>query len=194
MRAAAFDLEIARDIPAGGRWQDAAPLGVTCAALSLVDRPEPMVWQGVPQLAADACRKLVRSLQRFVEEGYTLVTWNGCGFDFAMLAIESNLHRECARLALHHVDLMLLVTFTRGWYLALQKALQGAGLDGKLESVTLSDGTRLTGMNGSLAPQLWAQGESDAVLAYLRNDPQPARVPSGTGRSGTANAGWRPSS
>jgi hypothetical protein len=63
-----------------------------------------------------------------------------------------------------------MVTFTKGWYLGLQTALEGAGLDGKLKRVTLSDGSIIEDMDGSKAPALWASGEYDAVLAYLKQD------------------------
>lgn len=77
---------------------------------------------------------------------------------------------ECADLAMNHVDLMLIVTFTKGWYLGLQKVLEGAGIGGKVKSLTLSDGTVMTDMDGSKAPELWAQGEREAVLTYLEGD------------------------
>ena len=170
MKPATFDLETARDILAGGRWQDSGPLGITCGALSIYDEAETTFWQGTPQMTRAECQRMVRELQGVVAAGYTLVTWNGCSFDFAVLAQESDMQAECAKLALHHVDLMLIVTFARGWYLALQKALIGAKLGGKLKSVTLSDGTVLNGMAGAKAPELWANGEHKAVLAYLKHD------------------------
>jgi hypothetical protein len=79
-------------------------------------------------------------------------------------------NKECARIAINHVDLMMLVTFQKGYYLKLDKALQGARLQGKLKKVTLSDGSIITDMDGALAPTLWTQGEYDAVLAYLKQD------------------------
>ena len=48
-----------------------------------------------------------------------------------------NLLEECARIAINHVDLMMLVTFQKGYYLKLDKALQGAHLQGN-SKVTLS--------------------------------------------------------
>jgi len=113
---------------------------------------------------------LVERLGELSEDGYTLVTWNGCSFDFRVLAEESGLVQRCGQLALNHVDLMLIVTFTKGWYLSLQAALQGAGLSGKLTRVRLSTGREIRDMDGSKAPALWAAGEHDAVLAYLKDD------------------------
>ncbi len=81
-------------------------------------------WKGTNVL------ELVHDLQKLVKNGYTLLTWNGAGFDFQVLAQESGLFEECGELALHHIDMMLLVTFRKGWLLPLQKALEGACLEG----------------------------------------------------------------
>ncbi|TKJ30328.1 MAG: hypothetical protein CEE40_05345 [Chloroflexi bacterium B3_Chlor] len=172
MRLAAFDLEIAKEIPeAVENWLSVAPPGISCAAVALSDdQGRPHLWQGVPRMTQQECRSMVRDLQGLASDGYTFLTWNGCGFDFAVLAMESGMYTECTELALNHVDLMLRVTFEKGWYLSFQKALRGARLEGKLQSVTLSDGTVLDGMDGSKVPKLWAACEYAAVLDYLRND------------------------
>ena len=65
---------------------------------------------------------------------------------------------------------MLLVTFAKGWFLGLDKALKGAGIAGKVHELTLKNGEMLHDMNGGMAPKLWADGEHDAVLTYLRGD------------------------
>ncbi len=65
---------------------------------------------------------------------------------------------------------MLLVTFNKGWYLALDKALNGAGIGGKVHEVKLKNGKMLRDMDGGMAPKLWAEGEHEAVLTYLRGD------------------------
>ena len=173
MKIATFDLEIAKGFPDGGNWKENAPLGITCAALGFSDADEPTFFHAAPSLSRDACCDLVRELQRVVNDGYTLVTWNGTAFDFAVLADESGMARECAELALAHVDLMVIVTFQRGYFLGLQKALKGAGIAGKKQEVVLNDGSRLYEMSGKLAPELWAKGEYDAVLSYLREDVMP---------------------
>jgi len=86
------------------------------------------------------------------------------------LAEESGMVEECGELALNHVDLMLLVTFKKGWYLGLEKALSGAGIAGKVHELQLKNGKMLRGMSGALAPKLWSAGETEAVLTYLRGD------------------------
>jgi hypothetical protein len=170
MKFAAFDLEIAKDLPENKKWQDAAPLGITCAAVAFSDGVKPIFWKGVPKMTRLECQDMFAKLQEIADSGYTFVTWNGCAFDFAVLAEETGLTNECGQFALQHVDLMLVVTFTKGWYLGLQKALLGAGLKGKRKSVTLSDGSILDKMGGVRAPKMWADGEYDAVLSYLNDD------------------------
>ena len=171
MKLAAFDLEIASEIPDGvDDWQTVAPLGISCAAVALSDGDEPRFWKGEPQMTQAECGDIVTELQALRRNGYTFLTWNGCRFDFAVLAQESGLRDDCAGLAMDHVDLMLMVTFRKGWFLSLEKALRGAGLAGKLKEVALSNGTMIKDMNGAKAPGLWAAGEHKAVLAYLRED------------------------
>jgi hypothetical protein len=178
MKFASFDLEIAKVIADDNPdWRSATPLGITCAAVALSDKPDPIFWFGKPQMTREECCALVSGLQDLVKDGYTLLTWNGSSFDFAVLAEESGMYKECAELNAGHIDMMMIVTFSKGYFLGLQKALVGAGLSGKLKHVTLKDGTPLTEMNGALAPKMWAQGEYDAVLAYLRDDVlQPLRL------------------
>ena len=168
MKLISFDIEISKVIADfSGDLFAHSPLGISCAAVA---SDTVKFWQGVPQLTQEENQKMVRELMTFAENGYTLVTWNGCGFDFRLLAEESGMVAECGELAINHVDLMLLVTFNKGWYLGLDKALKGAGIAGKVHDVTLKSGEALHEMNGGLAPQLWADGEHQAVLTYLRGD------------------------
>jgi hypothetical protein len=171
MKLAAFDLEIATEIPEWvDDWQEIDSLGISCAAVAFSDNEQVRFWQGIPRMTKHACQDMLRELQEFIDQGYTFLTWNGCKFDFSVLAQETGLRTECARMALDHVDLMLIVTFKQGYFLGLQKALVGAGLGGKLTKVTLTDGREITDMDGAKAPQLWASGEYEAVLAYLKED------------------------
>ena len=171
MKLAAFDIEIATEIPEEVTdWQDIELLGISCAAVALSDSDQVRFWKGIPRMTRGACQVMVRELEELVQQGYTLLTWNGCKFDFSVLAQESGLKVECAQMAMDHVDLMLIVTFKQGYFLGLEKALIGAGLEGKLKRVALSDGTVIGDMDGAKAPQLWAAGEHEAVLAYLTED------------------------
>ena len=62
MKFAAFDLEIAKDIPESGRWQDVAPLGITCAAVAFSDNKEPVFWQGIPKMTQVECQNIANIL------------------------------------------------------------------------------------------------------------------------------------
>jgi hypothetical protein len=174
MKLAAFDLEIAKELPEDASdWKAHRPLGISCAAIQLSHedpRGQTLLHYAGPQMTNDECQVLVAELAGLAGDGYTLVTWNGLGFDWDVLAEESGLHAECARLALAHVDLMFIVVAIKGHYLALDTACRGMGVKGKLKSVTLGDGQVLEGMSGAMAPALWAQGEHQAVLDYLADD------------------------
>ena len=43
--------------------------------------------------------QLVADLTSFVDQGYTILTWNGVGFDFNILREESCLTSQCRKLA-----------------------------------------------------------------------------------------------
>ena len=170
-RIAAFDLEIAKVLPEDVTdLKSHAPLGISCAAVALSGTDEVEIWSGTPQMSVADCRSLVERLAELVSDGYTIVTWNGASFDFFVLAQESGMLEQCGELAFGHVDLMVIVTFSKGYYLGLDKALAGAGLQGKVKAVTLNDGSTLSDMSGAGAPQLWAAGERDAVIEYLKGD------------------------
>ncbi len=171
MKLASFDIEIASVVPESVEdWSKVPGLGIGCAAIALSGSNEVQVWEGKPRFEKQKSVDLVNRLTELRDQGYMLITWNGCSFDFRVLAEESGSIQRCGQLALNHVDLMVMVTFTKGWYLSLQAALEGAGLSGKLRSVQLSDGSQIYDMEGSKAPELWAAGEHEAVLAYLKED------------------------
>lgn len=178
MKLASFDLEIAK-IVEGTDWQAKRPLGISCA-MAMTNEPLPndeggdpwlLMWKGTPQLSTDGAAQIVRGLQWLVERGFTLVTVNGLGFDFAVLGEESGMVAECADLALnHHCDMMLMSLCQFGWPIGLDALADGAGVQGKLHNVTLKDGSQIDDMSGAKAPEMWAAGEHEAVLAYLNDD------------------------
>ncbi len=174
MKFASFDLESANAMPDNVVSYDEYfdELGISCAAVALTDQDDIVFWYSEEKgpMPRHECKEVVEDLQQLVKDGYTIVTWNGTSFDFRLLAIESGMFEECANLALHHIDMMLYVTFTKGWRLGLQAALEGAGLEGKLHEVTLNDGTIITDMGGAKAPAMWEAGEREAVLSYLEED------------------------
>jgi hypothetical protein len=164
----AFDLEIAKVIPGDFNvWRSQRPLGITCAA-TVAAGEEPVLWFSkdasggyAPQLSRGDAGQLVAYLQKAVDRGYQLLTWNGLGFDFDVLSEESGCCEVCRELAYNHVDMMFHILCLKGYPLALNKAASGMGLPGKTE-----------GMSGEMAPVLWQQGQFEKVLGYVAQDAQ----------------------
>ncbi len=162
----AFDIEIERVVPQNADdLKSYRPLGISCAA-TLDSQGGLILWHGrtpeggiADRLSREEAAQLVGYLERQVDAGKTILTWNGVGFDFDILAEESGQWENCRALALDHVDMMFHVFCLKGYALGLDKAARGMGLPGKT-----------AGMNGALAPTYWAQGRRDEVLAYLEQD------------------------
>jgi len=164
-----WDIEIYKDIEQGEDWLDLVPLGITVGAMAYADGAAPYTWhagytspQNVPhngQMSQQEASIMVDELQRFVDAGYTLVTWNGLAFDFRVLAIESGRYADCARIALNHIDMMFHVVCAKGF---------GVGLDTVAKTMNLAGKTE--GMSGALAPKMWRDGEFDKVLEYVTQD------------------------
>lgn len=179
MRFASFDIEIAKiGLEKDKPFLEQGPLGVSIAAVAFEPldngvKPHVATWESSPGVSAMTtfqAQIVVRELMDAVFRGYALLTWNGVAFDFAVLAEESGMRDECARLALHHVDMMQMVVHKAHHFLGLDKAMVGARLPSKLHRVTLNDGTVLEDMSGEKAPELWARNERDAVRAYIAQD------------------------
>ncbi len=170
---ASFDLEIATDLTSEDksidRWPEYAPLGISCAALKLENVDDVIFWQGKPRMPKADCVDMMKNLRSIMNK-YDIITWNGTSFDFRVLAIETGFVPECGHLALKSIDMMLEVVFRKGHYLGLDTALAGMGIGSKLHEVRLNSGGLLNDMSGALAPLMWAAGEYDAVLEYLRYD------------------------
>jgi len=163
----AFDIETAKDVPGTElNWQPHRPLGITCAAALPADAQEPTVWHGrnaegtaAKQMAKCEVRQVVNKLVEWAAQGYTLLSWNGLGFDFDVLAEESDSFEECRNLVMNHVDMMFHVFCDRGFPVGMDKAAQALRIPGKP-----------AGMSGELAPQLWAQGRCQDVINYVCGD------------------------
>jgi hypothetical protein len=110
-------------------------------------------------MSREEAAELVEYLTMQVAQGYTLLTWNGVGFDLDILAEESGMSAECKTLALSHVDMMFHVLCRLGYGVSLDAVARGMGVAGKPE-----------GMNGKLAPALWAEGKREEVLRYVAQD------------------------
>jgi len=162
-RYLAFDSETAST--AKENWRSCRPLGISCAATLLADSNEPRLWHGgsrenpADKMSQDEAADLVHFLEDQVAQGYTLLTWNGVGFDLDVLQEESGLLTECRRLAENHVDMMFHIVCLRGFGVSLDAAAKGMGLAGKTE-----------GMSGEKAPQLWAERKRAEVLRYVEQD------------------------
>ena len=150
----AFDIETAKLPENASDWRSCRPLGISCAATLLGDADQPKLWHGGKERTCPADRMsredaaaLVRYLSKQVAEGYTLLTWNGVGFDLDVLAEESGMFDRCRVLALGHVDMMFHVLCRLGYGVSLDAAARGMGVDGKPE-----------GMNGKLAPRFGRKG------------------------------------
>jgi len=162
----AFDIETAKIVPGEDfNWKPHRPLGICCAAALAADREKPIIWHGAgngqpaPRLSQPEAKKLVDDLAQFVADGYTLLTWNGLGFDLNVLAEEAAAPAQCQALAVKHVDMMFHVFCEKGFPVALEKAAQALAIPGKPK-----------GMSGVLAPQLWAQGRCQEVIDYVSQD------------------------
>ena len=166
-RFLAFDLETAKDIPGDDfNWRPHRPLGITCAATLTSDGNELRHWSTAAQPGTHAARMsrgdildLVQYLETKWAEGYVILSWNGLGFDFDVLAEESGALTRCRALALGHVDMMFHVVCALGYPVSLEKAAEGMKIPGKP-----------AGMSGLLAPKMWAKGRHDEVLDYVAQD------------------------
>lgn len=164
----ALDLEIATPIPPGATWDDYRPFGIACAATWASDMSVPILWaEGAtpptmfrnsmgPMRLADLVFYLFNAAGA---GGYTIVTFNGAGFDFSVLAEESSEHTICKRLARDHVDLFFHIFAAKGYSKGLDTIARGMELQGKPE-----------GVDGAKAPQLWLDGRYHEVLDYCARD------------------------
>ena len=166
-RYSAFDIETAKVLPAGTEdLLQHRPLGIACAAAVAEDREEPLIWFGrgrsggpAPRMSRDEAARLVMDLDSLARQAYTIVTWNGLGFDFNVLGEESGLTSECQKLAAAHVDMLFHTLCQLGHLVSLEKAAEGMHLPGKKP-----------GVSGLLAPSLWAAGKHREVIDYCVQD------------------------
>jgi len=175
----AFDVEIAKPVPDGADILIHRP-GIACAALAREGETQAAILfspSESPELFEPATRAMTRdgalrilaALDEAAGRGDTLVTWNGAGFDFRLLADETGRPADCARLVMASVDMMFQVLCERGHPLSLDAALKGAGLRPKMDQVTLRSGQAVH-ISGVEAPQYWQAGEYAAVAAYCAAD------------------------
>jgi RNase_H superfamily len=164
----AFDIETAAIIPGdNSNWRHHRPLGICCAAALHMDSQQAKVWHGkhpdgthAPRMSKAEVQSMVLELLALVvNDGFTLLTWNGAGFDFDILCEESGCTAECRQLAWDHVDMMFHVFCDRGFPVGLDKAAQA-----------LKVARKTAGMSGGLAPRHWADGRYQDVIDYVSQD------------------------
>ena len=162
----AFDLEIANGFPDGvSNWRPFRPFGISCAATAASDGSV-KVWFGkntdgspADRMSREDVIQLVEYLQFQTNFGKTILTWNGVGFDFDILAEESGLQKECQSMAKQHIDMMFHFLCVKGYPLGLDTAAKGMGLPGKTK-----------GISGADAPKYWQEGRRQEVLKYVEQD------------------------
>jgi len=174
MKYVAFDLEITKEVPKGTEdWSLYRPYGISCAATLTNDvfgEREMRTWHGdqdgmlAPQMSPVHCCRLAAYLAVMQNKGYRIVTVNGLGFDFDVLAEECHggpAAEECKRLALEHTDIGFAMLCQKGFMVGLNAMAHGLKVGGKTE-----------GMSGSLAPVMWAESyeSQQKVLEYVQQD------------------------
>src|SRR5688500_17170078 len=101
----AFDIETTKvQATDAQNWKALRPLGISCAATFATESGKPLLWHGVTKGNRPSSRmsrqevvELVEYLLAQVRHGHTIVTWNGVGFDFDILAEESGMRDDCRR-------------------------------------------------------------------------------------------------
>lgn len=172
-----FDLEIAKTLPNDNDvWDAYRPFGISMAcvvdqAWHVTQWPESDSSLIVPyhkQLTCREANEVADYLLERVSQGYKIMTWNGLGFDFRVLAEECSPDTEYARdlaalaLSEHHVDIGFAMVCDLGYMCSVQHACDGMGLPGKTEGIT-----------GKMIPELWSSSilsEQERCLEYSRND------------------------
>ena len=139
-------------------------IGITCAAT--LDTTTLLTWHGLedgnpaPRMIREEAGYLVNYLLHCVRQGFHIVTWNGSGYDFPLLAQTSGRYDDCAFINRNHIDMMYLVVSTNGHRLGIKAPAKALGFQ---------KGTKDVASGGS-APQMWADGEYEKVLEYVAQD------------------------
>ena len=167
MNLCSYDIELYDDLDAEN--PDLSKIRPSVAAICTNENDVEFFYDD-PLMAKETAKKLVLAMMDKYQAGFIPFGWNTCSFDFCLLGHYSGMPEECGELALNGIDAMLMVTFNKGYFLGLDAALVGAGLETKLHSVKLKDGSVLEQMSGKLAPDLWRRGEYQAVMDYLKMD------------------------
>jgi hypothetical protein len=110
-------------------------------------------------LSPGECEEVVCHLEEASRAGFSIVTWNGIGFDFPILATKvPHLKSRLQSLALNHVDIMFHIYCLKGFPLAMEAAAKGMGISAK--KIMKSDDV----------PTMWGTGKRQAVIDYVNED------------------------
>ncbi|MCP5004066.1 MAG: hypothetical protein GY941_09010 [Planctomycetes bacterium] len=162
----AFDLETAKILPENaGDLHEHRPLGITCAATWCSDNSTAETFYSkntgsapAPQMTPSDLTAFVEHLKAKSNSGYTIITHNGLGFDFDILAEESGQTEDCRNLAINHIDMMFHFFCGKGFPIGLNAAAKAIGI------------SKPANVDGSVAPQLWKGGDYQTVLDYVAQD------------------------
>ncbi len=162
----AFDIETAKILPEDfGDLHDHRPLGITCMATWCSDEFSARTFYSknedgapAPQMIKEDVTAFVEHLKTKLQEGYTIITHNGLGFDFVIVAEESGRTDDCRELAMSHVDMMFHFFCGKGFPIKLNAAVNAIGVSKPVD------------IDGSVAPKLWKDGEWQKVLDYVAQD------------------------
>ena len=168
MKLLSYDIEIYNNFPENEEV-DLHKIIPSVAAIG-TNESDVQFFYDDPYMSIETSKKLVNAMIDYYKRGFIPWGWNICGFDLKLLGYYSGMVEECAELALNGIDGMLLITFNKGYFLGLDTALVGANLETKLHHVKLNDGSMLDDMSGAKAPELWRNGEFQAVMDYLYVD------------------------
>ena len=163
----ALDIETAKPVVfEDPDWRSYRPLGICCAATLLEGEESALIWHGgtsqkrpTRQMKQRELLKLLAYLVRKTADGFTILTWNGVGFDFDVLAEESSESELCRQLASEHVDMMFHILCRLGFGLALDSVARGMGIEGKDPA-----------LNSASAPVLWEKRMHADVFQYVKRD------------------------
>lgn len=105
---------------------------------------------------------MLKALDRWVRIGSDVVTWNGAGFDFRVLAEFCPEHAHlCRRIALNHIDIAFQMFCNKGFMVGLNAA-----------SSSMKIGKKIVGMDGLEAAKMWTLSKEaqERVLMYCKHD------------------------
>ena len=171
MKCVAFDLELAntRRLPSlkkGDNIWALWPLNISVGATYCLPEKTVDLWfsrdtAGVPRrrgLRRRDAKHLVNTLYNYQQKGLPIVSWNGTGFDFQLLArLLPNRKDVIIDMTLKSYDPMFQLLCSIGYMPGLEAAGLGIGLPPKP-------------MEGASAPALWGHGFFAEVMDYVSQD------------------------